>query len=146
MHFTCCDGTLTHSVNLLWQAAAEMLLEKADGMFPEGKGGPKAFAKNGLAAVMTNELLENGTLAIDKLWKQRGYDPKKPEQIKSKLGYALDQYEAAAYLITGAMHVPLLLQPEAWTIGKRIQNIIGQTGTIGKKLKALRKCGRCTAP
>ena len=27
------------------------------------------------------------------------------EQVKAKLGYALDRYEAAAYLLTGAMHL-----------------------------------------
>ena len=47
-----------------------MLLENADGMFPEGTGGPKAFARDGPAAEMTNKLLENGTIAIDKLWKR----------------------------------------------------------------------------
>ena len=39
-----------------------MLLEKAEGMFPEGKRGPKAFARDGPAAAMTNELLESGTV------------------------------------------------------------------------------------
>ena len=42
--------------------------------------GPKAFACDGTAAKKTNELLENATAAIDKLFDQRGYDPKKPEQ------------------------------------------------------------------
>jgi hypothetical protein len=53
----------------------EFLFQKADGMLPGGHGGPKAFAKEGSAALLTNGLLENGALAIDKLWKQRGYDP-----------------------------------------------------------------------
>lgn len=128
------------------QGSAEVLLEKADGMFPEGAGAPWAFVRDGPAFLLTNGLLEDGTTAIDKLWKQRGYDPKKPEQIKARLGYALDQYEAAAYLVTGSMHLPLLSQPEAWTIGKRINNIIGGSGTIGKKLKAHRKRGQVTAP
>ena len=44
-----------------------MLLEKANAMFPEGKGGRKAVVRDGPAAVMTNKLLENGTVAIDKL-------------------------------------------------------------------------------
>ena len=106
----------------------EWLLQKADGMFPEGQGGPRAFAKDGAAKEKTNELLENAMTAIEELFKQRGYDPKKPEEVKAKLGYALDRYEAAAYLVTGAMHLPLLSQPEAWTIGKRIKNIIGESG------------------
>ena len=54
----------------------EFLFQKADGMLPEGHGGSKAFAKEASAAPLTNGLLENGALAIDKLWQQRGYDPK----------------------------------------------------------------------
>ena len=87
-----------------------MLLQKANAMFPEGQGRPRAFARDGAAAEKTNELLENVTVAIEKLFKQRGYDPKKPAEVKAKLGYALDRYEAAAYLATGAMHLPLLSQ------------------------------------
>ena len=60
------------------QVPVDWLLQKADGMFPEGHGGPRAFAKDGAAAEKTNELLENSTLAIEKLFKQRGYDPHKP--------------------------------------------------------------------
>ena len=117
-------------------------------MFPEGQGGPRAFAKEGSPAPLTNGLLENGTLAIDKLWSQRGYDPKKPDVIKARLGYALDKYEACAYLVTGAMqkprHEPRLSQPEAWMIGKRIKNIIGSSGSVGAKLVKLRKKGKAT--
>ena len=58
-----------------------MLLRKADGMFPEGQGAPRAFAKEGTPAEKTNELLENATIAIDQLFKRRGYDPKKPEEV-----------------------------------------------------------------
>ena len=54
------------------QVAVDMLLVKADGMFPEGQGGPKAFAKDGTAAEKTKELLVNAKAAITKLWKQRG--------------------------------------------------------------------------
>ena len=75
-------------------------------MLPEGHGRVKAFVKVGCAAPMTNGLLENSTIAIEKLWKQRGYDPKKPDVIKARLGYALDKYEACAHLATGAMHKP----------------------------------------
>ena len=62
--------------------------------------------------------------------------------MKARLGYALDRYEGAAYLVTGAMHLPLLSQPEAWTIGKRIKNIVGPSGSVGAKLVKLRKKGR----
>jgi hypothetical protein len=115
-------------------------------MFPEGHGGPKAFACDGTAAKKTNELLENATAAIDKLFDQRGYDPKKPEQLKAKLGYPLDRYEATAYLVTGALHLPLISPPEARSIGKRINNVIGMSGSIGAKLKTLRKRGKAAAP
>ena len=74
------------------QVSVNVLLHKANGMFPEGEGAPRAFVKDGRAADMTNELLENATSAIKELWKQRGYDPTKPEQTKAKLGYALDKY------------------------------------------------------
>ena len=84
-----------------WQAAVAVLLMKADLMFPEGHGAPRAFTRDGTAAKKTNELLENASAAVDKLFEQRGYDPKKPEQLKASLGYALDRYEAAAYLFTG---------------------------------------------
>ena len=52
-----------------------MLLLKADGMFPEGAGRPRAFVRDGDAAEKTNGLLEIAVLAIFELWKQRGYDP-----------------------------------------------------------------------
>ena len=53
----------------------DLLLRKADDMFPEGVGGRRAFVRDGAAAEMTNELLENAWIAIKELWKQRGYDP-----------------------------------------------------------------------
>eukprot|EP00966_Prymnesium_polylepis_P055125 1274690-Prymnesium_polylepis.1 len=95
---------------------------------------------------MTNELLENALEAIKELWRQRGYDPKKPELTKERLGYALDKYEATAWVALGAAHLPLLSPSEAWTIGKRIINIVGPSGSIGSKLQALRKRGKVTAP
>ena len=65
-------------------------------MFPEGQGARSAFVRDGAATEKTNELLENASFAIEKLWEQRGYayDPKKPDVIKAKLGYELDRYEA----------------------------------------------------
>ena len=134
-----------HLETPLSQVPVKMLLLKAEHMFPEGTGTPRAFAREGTAAKKTNELLENATAAIEKLFKQRRYDPKKPEAVKAKLGYALDRYEAAAYLVTGAMHLPLLSQPEAMLIGKRITNIIGVSGSVGAKLIKLRKRGKVTA-
>ena len=109
----------------MWQATVAVLIMKAGLMFPEGYGAPRAFAWDGTAAKKTNELLDNASAAIDKLFEQRGYDPKKPEQLKASLGYALDRYEAAVYLVTGALHLPLLSPPEVRAIGKRIVNVIG---------------------
>ena len=124
----------------------DILLKKADLMFPEGVGAPRAFVKDGGAVEKTNQLLENATKAIENLWEERGYNPKKPDNIMAKLGYRLDKYEAAAYLVTGALGLPLLSQQEAAFIGKRIKNIIGASGTVGSKLRALRKRGQSTIP
>ena len=115
-------------------------------MLPEGVGKRRAFVKTGPASPLTNELLENAKLAVEKLWKQRSYDPKKPEAIKAKLGYACDQYEASAYLVTGALHKPLISHEEAKYIGKRITNIIGKSGSVGKQLVPLKKRGAASAP
>ena len=48
------------------------LLVRAESMFPEGKGAPKAVAREGAAAELTNELVVHGKDAIDELWKARG--------------------------------------------------------------------------
>ena len=50
------------------QVPVDWLLQKAHDMFPEGTGRPRAFAKGDAAAAKTNELLENGMTAIEKLW------------------------------------------------------------------------------
>ena len=81
------------------------------------------WRKTGTTAPAKGQELENAKLAVEKLWKQRGYDPKKPEAIKARLGYACDQYEASAYLVTGALHKPLISHEEAKYVGKRIHNI-----------------------
>ena len=52
------------------QVPVDMLLRKADGMLPEGKGAPRPFAKDCPAAEKTNELLENATGAIELLFKR----------------------------------------------------------------------------
>ena len=48
-----------------------MLLVRADSLFPEGKGAPKAVPKVGTPAALTNELVVNAKDAIDDLWKAR---------------------------------------------------------------------------
>ena len=88
------------------------LQQMADSMFQEGAGKTKAVAKAGAGARLINELVVNAKEAIDALWKARGYLNMKPKQRKEKLGYALDREEALGYLVTGALHMPLL-SPEA---------------------------------
>ena len=127
------------------QDRVEFLVQKANGMFLEGAGARRAFAKDGAAAALTNGLLEDAKTAAEIFFKSRGYDPNKPEAVQARLGYALDRAETTAYLVTGALHKPLLSPPEARLIATRITNIIGGSGTIGKKLKKLRKRGKSTA-
>lgn len=100
----------------------------------------------GCPAEKSNELLVNAKEAVDELWRQRGLDPKKPELTKARLGYALDKEEAVGYVVTGAMHLPRLSPDEARAIGKRIVALVGASGTIGSKLKALKKRGKAAAP
>ena len=123
-----------------------MLLQKADVMFPEGQGAPRAMTKDGAAAEKSNELLVNAKEAVDEFWKQRGYDPKKPELTKARLGYALDKEETVGYVVTGAMNLPRLSPDEARAIGKRVVALVGASGTVGCKLKALKKRGKAAAP
>jgi len=51
--------------------------ETALGMFPEGKGKPKAMPKTGGAARLTHALLFNASAAVSELWKVRGCAPKR---------------------------------------------------------------------
>ena len=95
------------------QVSEDVLLQTADYMFPLGKGAPRAMPKDGDAAPLIHALLFNAKKAVETLWKQRGWDPKKPEKTKADLGYALDQEEAAAYVVTSALHMPLLSPLEA---------------------------------
>lgn len=96
-----------------------ILQQMADSMFPEGTGRPKAVAKAGSPAQLTNGLIVDAKEAVDALWKARGYLNMKPKQRKEKLGYSLDREEALGYLVTSALHMPLLSPEEARTIGKR---------------------------
>ena len=64
--------------------SVDVLLQKADAMFPEGVGACRPFTKTGTAARKTNELLENASRAIEALWKQRGYSPKKPDDMEAQ--------------------------------------------------------------
>ena len=46
-----------------------VLLVRADSMFPEGNGKPRAVAKDGEPAPLINELVFNAKTAVDSLWK-----------------------------------------------------------------------------
>ena len=127
------------------QVTVPLLLQEAEKIFPEGAGAPRAMPRRGVAAQKTNGLLENVKKAIDALWKQRGYDPKKPALTKARLGYALDKEEAAGYVVTGAMNLPRHSAEEARAIGKRLVSIVGESGSVGARLKALRKRGTAAA-
>jgi len=128
------------------KVSVAVLLKRAGCMFPEGQGAPRAMAKDDTAAEKTNELLVNAKKAVDELWRQRGYDPKKPEVTKARLGYALDKEEAVGYVVTGAMHLPRLAPDESRAVGKRVVSLVGDSGSIGSKLKALGKRGKAAAP
>ena len=130
----------------MWQVSVDFLLQTADYMFPLGKGAPRAMPKVDGAAPLIHTLLFNAKNAVDALWKQRGWDPKKPEKTKAALGYALDQEEAAAYVVTSALHKPLLSPIEARYIGRRINNLAGPCGSITSKLAKLRKRAKAAAP
>ena len=107
-------------------------------MFPEGQGKRNAKAKLKAISPKTNALYVNAKAAVDKFFKARGYDPRRPAYVKEKLGYALDQYEAIAYTTTRAMGYPLLSPEEAKTIGKRCNNLLTP---LEKRLKEMRKRG-----
>ena len=76
-----------------------MLLQRAEFMFPEGPGRVRAVPRVGAPAPLINALIVNTKGAIDELWKQRGYDSLKPDEIKSRLGYRLDREEAKGYVL-----------------------------------------------
>jgi hypothetical protein len=110
-------------------------------MFPEGLGRARAAPKVGAPAPFINALLCNSKAAVDALWKQRGYDKMKSAVIESRLGYKLDREEAKGYVLTGAIHLPLLSPKEARAIGKRIDNSLGAKGALGKELAEHKKRG-----
>ena len=82
-------------------------------MVPEGLGRPRAAPKDGPAAPLINALLVNGKGAADALWRERGYDSMRPDEIKERLGYALDREDATGYVVTSALNKPLLSPDEA---------------------------------
>ena len=95
-------------------------------MFPEGQGKPNAAAKLVAVVPMINELFVNAKAAVFKFFQARGYDPRRPKYTKEKLGYALDQYDAIAFVTMRAMGYPLLAPEgeEVVTLGKRCNNFL----------------------
>ena len=88
------------------------MLLLAQEIFPEGQGRPNGRAKLAAVATLTNGLVVGAKAAVAELFKGRGYDPRRPEYTKQQLGYALDQYEAIAIVITRALGYPLLSEEE----------------------------------
>ena len=84
------------------------LFQRADYMFPEGHGRPRAAPKAGAPGPFINALVVNAKGAADELWEQRGYIALKPGDIKARLGYRLDREEVKGYVLTSALHFPLL--------------------------------------
>eukprot|EP00966_Prymnesium_polylepis_P180339 4176035-Prymnesium_polylepis.1 len=63
----------------------------------------------------------------------------RPDEIKERLGYALDREDATGYVVTSALNKPLLSPAEAKGIGKRGVSAVIPSGSVGKQLKKLRK-------
>ena len=85
-----------------------VLQQLAQDIFPEGQGKLNSAAKLKAVAGKTNALFINAKKAIGNFFMARGYEPRRPEYTKSKLGYPLDQYEAIAYVTTRAMGYSLI--------------------------------------
>ena len=87
------------------QVSEDVLLQLLERMFPEGKGQPKLTddsqgrhrRQHGQRPVYRRKKSRRGLL-----WKARGYDPKKLEITKQKLGYALHQEDALGGLVVHA--------------------------------------------
>ena len=62
-----------------------MLLLKADGMFPEGAGRPRAFVRDGDAAEKANGLLEIAVLAIFQCGERACHPPYLPPVRRCRL-------------------------------------------------------------
>ena len=121
------------------------MFQRADFMFAEGLGRRRAVSKIGAPAPLINALVVNTKSAIDRLWKVRGYLDMTPDEIMARLGYRLDREEAKGYVLTSALHLPLLSPREARFIGRRIDNSLAAKAALGKKLAEHRKRGTSNA-
>jgi hypothetical protein len=123
------------------QVSEALLLELLERMFPEGEGAARLMAQFDKTVHKTNGLLVDAKAAVQSFWKARGYDPKKPDITKQKLGYALDQEEALGCVVVRAMGLEPLFDNYERVIGKRVNNALTP---LNAKLKALKKSGaRC---
>ena len=120
------------------QVPESELLQLLERMFPEGVGAAQLMAEFDKKADKTNGLLVDAKAAVVSFWKARGYDPKKPEITKQKLGYALDQEEALGCLVVRAMGRAPLFENYQRVIGKRVNNALTP---LNAKIKTLKKSG-----
>ena len=114
------------------------LLQLLERLFPEGEGEANLAASIDKIAKQTNGLLVDAKAAVQSFWKARGYDPKKPEITKQKLGYALDQEEALGCLVVRAMGLKPLFDNYARVVGKRVNNALTP---LNARIKVLKKSG-----
>ena len=114
-------------------------------MFTEGLGHRRAAPKVGAPAPLINALVVNAKAAADEFWRLRGYDKMTPDEIQARLGYRLDREEFKGYVLTGALHRPLLSPIEARFIGRRIDNSLIKKAALGKQLAAHKKRGTSNA-
>ena len=119
------------------------MLQLLERMFAEGEGEPKLTAKVDTVAKMVNGLLVDAKKAVVEFWKARGYDPKKPEITREKLGYALDQEDALGGVVVRAMGLKPLFTGYQGVVGKRVNNMLTPLNT---KLKTLRRYGARAEP
>ena len=129
----------------LSQGSKAGLRQRLETTYPEGTGRRGAAPRDGGPAPLIKELFVNGKEAVDDMWKERGYDKMQPDEIRDRLGYRLDREEATGCAVTSARNLPLLIGLEARNIGKRIVASVIPSGTIGKKLKELKKRGASPA-
>ena len=117
------------------------LLQLLQDMFPEGQGKPNSKAKLSAVVPMVNVLFVNAKAAVSTFFTARKYDPKRPAYTKEKLRYALDQYEAIAFVTTRVMGYPLLETCRSMAVsGEATATSVGVTRTLVTRVIVSQKC------